>query len=364
MRLESDIGAAGEDVYPEQFARPYRPLSEEFLLALKLARPRYGHSPRLASIKVTDKCNFSCPHCNANQIGGQEMTTAEIYNAQRHLKKIGTQRLDITGGEPTLRGDLTQIISHGHELDMLVTLNTNGGIKKEKIMDEYAYWYDLAEAGLFGAYFSFDGMGQKTDPRVIHLAAFLVNTLHIFGGVRTVVTQDNLDKVYDIGRRCMLNNVFFQAVPAIGLNGPSSASPDNFHPLDAEGRQEFIKIIRELSKVRGPMANFLHVPNSYLKSVVDSPDSNSAWHCKRPSAHWIFVDAQGNARVCNDRLLPQNYSLKGEDYPFTKEFHKAVERESKRCGGCSWFCNWEGNRKQTIRGGTDLRFYITINSLT
>lgn len=366
MKLEYDIGVTEEDVYPEQFARPFTPLREEFIRLWTLGYPRYGRFPRLASEKVTDKCNFNCSHCSANKICGFDMTTAEIYNVQRNLSRLGIQRLDATGGEPLLRKDLPKIISNANELGMLVTLNTNGGIKKDKLMDEYADWYDLAEAGLFGAYFSYDGIGQKTDSRVIHLAGFLVNTLHIFGGVRTVVTQDNLDKVYNIGRRCMLNNVFFQAVPAVGLDGTSSASSEDFHPLDAAGKQEFIGIIHELSKVRGPMANFLHVPNAYLRQVVDSPNPDSAWHCKRPSAHWIFVDAQGNPRVCNDRALPgaERFSLKGEEYPFTKEFHKAVERESKRCGGCSWLCNWEGNRKQSLRGGTDLRFFITINSLT
>lgn len=367
MKAELDIGSVGEDIYPEQFARLYKPLGEELLQGLALAGLRWGYSPRLASSKLTDKCNLNCSHCNANKICGPEMTTAEIHNVHRNLRRVGTQRLDLTGGETTRRKDLAQIVSHAHELGMLVTINTNGGVKQGNIMEEYAYWYDLAEAGLFGAYFSFDGFGQKTDPRVIHLAAFLVNTLHIFGGVRTVVTQDNLDKVYNIGKRCMLNNVFFQAVPAVGLDGTSSASSENFHPLDTTGRQEFIKIIQKLSKVRGPMANFLHVPNAYLNKVVNSSDPDSAWHCKNPSKHWIFVDAQGNPRVCNDRALPEadKFSLKREDNPLlTKEFHKAVERESKRCGGCSWFCNWEGNRRQSIRGGTDLRFFITINSLT
>lgn len=367
MKLESNIGITVEDVYPEQFARPYRPLSKELLQGLAQIRSRVGYSPRVGSLKITEVCNMYCLYCNSNRITGKQMSISEILNAEDNLYSTGVRYLDITGGEPLLAKDLLQAVAHSHKLGMLTTLNTNGGIRRDKLVEEYAYWYELAEAGLFGAYFSYDGVGQKTDPRVIHLAAFLVNTLHIFGGIRTVVTQDNLDKVYDIGRICMRNNIFFQAVPAIALGGESSASPDDFRPLDDSGRQEFIKIVHELSKVRGPFARFLRVQNAYLNKVVASLDPNSAWHCNKPSKHWIFVDAQGNPRVCNDRALPEadRFSLTGEDNPLlAKEFHKAVEKESKKCGGCSWYCNWEANRTQFIRAATEFRLFVTMGSLT
>lgn len=365
MKLESIVGVTAKDVYPEQFARPYRDLGKEFQQGFTLIRPRLGYSPRVGSLKVNEACQFNCTHCYANKAHGREMTTKEVFDVEEKLARGGIEYLDLTGGEPILREDLPQIIAHSHELGMLTTLNTNGGIKKNRMVEEYAYWHELAEAGLFGAYFSYDDVGQKTDPRVIHLAAFLVNTLHIFGGIRTVVTQDNLDKVYGIGRTCMRNNIFFQAVPAVALDGESSASPDDFHPLDDKGREEFINIIHNLSKVRGPFARFLRVQNAYLNKVVASPDPNSAWHCNNPSKHWIFVDAQGKARVCNDRALPGDWSFIGEENPLLdKKFHEAVEKESKKCGGCSWYCNWEANRRQLIRGMTEFRYFATMGSLT
>lgn len=364
MKFERDIGARGEDIFPEQFYRPYKPLSEELKQIVRLAFFRSGRSPRVASVKVNENCNFGCAHCNASQVKGTQMTTKEVFNVQRNLKVGGIQMEDVTGGEPLLRPDLPQIIENASSLGMVVTLNTNGGIKKDRLVEEYAYWYELAEAGLFGAYFSYDGMDQKSDPRVIHLAAFLVNTLHIYGGVRTVVTQNNLDKVYNIGERCMSNNVFFQAVPAVALGGESSASADDFKPLDDLGRQEFIGIIHRLTKVRGPFANFLRVQNAYLKQVIEPSESN-VWHCEKPASHWLFIDAQGKARACNDRSLSEVFSFTGDQNPlFTKGFYRAVEEESKRCGGCSWHCNWEANRKQIVRAFTEFRLFATMGSLT
>lgn len=358
MKLESDI-------YPEQFARPYKDLGAEIRQGIQFLLPRFGNAPRVASLKLNDVCNLDCGHCYANKIKGKPMTAEQVFQVVDNLATINNQYLSFTGGEPTLRAELPQFIAYAHKLGMVTILNTNGGIRRERLVEEYAYWHGLAEEGLSGAYFSYDGNGEKSDPRVIHFAAFLVNTLHIFGGINTVVTQDNLDQVFEIGRTCMQNNIFFLAVPAVALGGESSARPEDFHPLDNRGRKEFIKIIHELSKIRGPFARFLRMQNAYLNEVVAAPDPDSAWHCKNPSAHWIFVDAQGKARVCNDRALPGDWSLTGKENPLlNKKFHEAVKRESKGCSGCSWYCNWEANRKQSIRALSELRLFLTMGSLT
>ncbi|MFH1535873.1 MAG: radical SAM protein [Patescibacteria group bacterium] len=361
LQLEVDTGV---DIYPEKYVRGFRPLKEELGIGLSLVIPRFGHSPRIASLKVNDVCNLDCPHCNANKVQTRQMEIKEVFDVLGHFQKAGIQMVYITGGEPTLRPDLPDIIAYSHRLGMLTTVNTNGGIKRDTIDEEYKYWHNLAEKGLFGVTFSYDGTGQKADPRVIHLAAFSVNTLHIYGGISMVVTKENLEDVSAVGTEVMLNNVFLQIVPAVALDGESSASPDNFNQLDYPDRLRFVQKIKDLKKVRGPFANFLHVSDGFLKEVVSARDPNS-WHCKNPSSHWVFIDAQGNARVCNERLLSQNYSLTGKENPLlTKEFHQSVQEESQKCRGCSWLCNWEGNRNQLVRGFAWLRLFVTIGSLT
>lgn len=365
MEIESDIRVTEEDVYPEQFARPYNGLGAEVRQGIQFLRPRFGNAPRIASVKLNDACNLSCDHCYANRIKGRPMTAEQVLQVVDNLAAVNNQYLNFTGGEPTLRKELPQFIERSRRLGMVTTLNTNGGVRKERLTEEYAYWYGLAEKGLSGAYFSYDKTGQKSDPRVIHLAAFLVNTLHIFGGINTVVTQDNLDKVFEIGRECMQNNIFFLAVPAVALGGESSALPEDFRLLDGQGRREFINITHRLSRIRGPFARFLRMQDAYLSEVVATVDPNSAWHCKNPSAHWIFVDAQGRARVCNERVLPGGWSLTGKENPLlNKKFHEVVKNESEKCGGCSWYCNWEANRKQSVRALSEIRLFMTMGSLT
>lgn len=271
--------------------------------------------------------------------------------------------MDYTGGEPFLREDLPELVSISSGLGLRTTVNTNGGIKKTGLAEE-DYFKQLAQRGLFGVHLSYDGIYPKNDPRVIGLARYCLTTLHIYAGVRTVVTKDNLAVVENIGELCMANSVFFQAVPAVAKDGVSSASSDNFHPLDADGWREYVAINRRLSKVRGPFAKFLRMSEEYLKKVASALNPETAWHCKNLSAHQISVDNRGDARVCNDVSLPKVYSLKGEENPLLdKEFHKDVERASRECPGCAWYCHWFANRKR-IAQISEWRLLATVASLT
>lgn len=371
MEIEPDIlreraegiGANLDNASLVLLYRGYAPLKQEISQGIKLSMPRRGYHPRYASFQVTPFCNFDCAGCNVKAIRDSrqttQLTTEETFKVEDKLGKAGIQWLDLTGGEPFLREDLPLIIAYSHKLGMKTTLNTNGGIRQDDLDKEKLYWRKLAEAGLFGATFSYDGLGEKTDPRVIELAAFLVNTLHIFAQVRTVVTRDNLRFIKNIGKVCMNNNVFYEAVPAVALGGEISASPNNaFHPLDAEGRNEYREIIRSLRGERGPFAEYLHVEEDYLKEVV-APAAE--WHCKDPAKYLIVVNSQGNLAVCVDKPLQgEVYSLIGEGNPLLeKNFYEAVKRESKECQGCRWLCNWRSERRQTFD-----RFNITAAAVT
>lgn len=366
LRRRADgIGATAGRDSSVLFYRGFTPLSEELGMAMKSKVPRLGNFPRYASMQVTLNCNLACLGCNVKKIRQgrkerEEMTLEEIYLAEDRLSERGVQWLDLTGGDPLRRKDLLQIIAHSNERGMNATLNTNGGVAKDNLKIEKLEWRKRAEAGLKAVIFSFDGEGSKTDARVIELAAFILNTLHMYSAVRTVVTQDNLDKVYNIGEVCMSNNVFFEPVPAVAIGGGISALPnENFHPLDAEGRSEFIDIVSRLRGVRRPFAKFLRVEEDYLREVV-KPDSE--WHCTEPARYLLFVNAYGQLQVCNDRQLQEDvYSLIGPTNPLAdKKFYQTVKRQAKECGGCRWLCNWRSQRRQAI----ETSLAITAAALT
>lgn len=66
-------------------------------------------------LSVTDLCNYRCNYCLPNGYQGKakpdELSLAEISTLVRVFAASGTRKIRLTGGEPTLRRDLADIIA-------------------------------------------------------------------------------------------------------------------------------------------------------------------------------------------------------------------------------------------------------------
>ncbi len=75
-----------------------------------------GFSRRLTYLRlsITDFCNFRCEYCLPNGYQGKrpddELSVAEIAILVRGFAQVGTQKVRITGGEPSIRRDVLAII--------------------------------------------------------------------------------------------------------------------------------------------------------------------------------------------------------------------------------------------------------------
>lgn len=77
---------------------------------------------------VTGKCNLKCQYCYGNDesLPTEEMTTSEWAKTFLKLKAWGVMRVDLSGGEPTLRKDITRIVEVAHSAGLNVVVSTNG----------------------------------------------------------------------------------------------------------------------------------------------------------------------------------------------------------------------------------------------
>ena len=75
-----------------------------------------GFSRRLTYLRlsITDFCNFRCGYCLPNGYQGKrpdnELTLQEIEVLIKAFAQVGTKKVRLTGGEPSIRKDVTQII--------------------------------------------------------------------------------------------------------------------------------------------------------------------------------------------------------------------------------------------------------------
>lgn len=107
-------------------------------------------------LEVTRRCNLHCRFCFAN--GGSvsaEPSLEELKNSiQRIVKQCGSVLLQLSGGEPTLRDDLPELIQYAKKAGCsYVQINTNG----IRLAEDPEYANRLAEAGLDIVFLQFDG---------------------------------------------------------------------------------------------------------------------------------------------------------------------------------------------------------------
>ena len=108
-------------------------------------------------LEVTDRCNLRCRYCFAK--GGEkssEPSAEELKSAVRDIaEKCSRPLLQLSGGEPTLRDDLPELVRFAKEEAKCayVQVNTNG----LRLAREPEYAAKLAEAGLDIVFLQFDG---------------------------------------------------------------------------------------------------------------------------------------------------------------------------------------------------------------
>ncbi|MFH1397323.1 MAG: radical SAM protein [Candidatus Omnitrophota bacterium] len=79
-------------------------------------------------LALTYRCQCRCIHCSVGgyQLGSEELNIEEWKNVIDRLERIGTPRIHISGGEPTIKDGFIEIIRYASSKGFLVFLETNG----------------------------------------------------------------------------------------------------------------------------------------------------------------------------------------------------------------------------------------------
>jgi radical SAM protein with 4Fe4S-binding SPASM domain len=179
------------------------------------ARPS---APYRMDLALTYRCNNNCAHCyNARERSFPELDTVQWKAVLNTLWKLAVPHIVFTGGEPTLRDDLPELIAHAESLGQITGLNTNG----RRLADK-GFVHSLLEAGLDHVQITIESSNEATHNEVVGgsnafrqtiegvrnaLASplfVMTNTTMLRSNVHTI--SETLDFLADLG------------VPTIGLN--------------------------------------------------------------------------------------------------------------------------------------------------
>ena len=126
--------------------------------------PIHKSHTSLGIIDVTNRCNMRCPVCfDAAFATGYVYEPSldqikSLFSLLRNNKPVPCPAVQITGGEPTIRDDLIEIIRLAKSAGFShVELNTNG----LRIAEDEDFTRKIAEAGCTTFYLSFEGFGSK-----------------------------------------------------------------------------------------------------------------------------------------------------------------------------------------------------------
>ncbi|MDR1241168.1 MAG: radical SAM protein [Deltaproteobacteria bacterium] len=124
--------------------------------------PAHRNQPCAVLLEITSRCNLGCPVCfaDADKAGAGEDPSLSAISGwyRRLLSSGGPVNIQLSGGEPTMRDDLPDIIALGRQLGFdFIQINTNG----LRLGQEPRYAEKLKAAGLSCAFLQFDGTDDR-----------------------------------------------------------------------------------------------------------------------------------------------------------------------------------------------------------
>ncbi|MDR0936385.1 MAG: radical SAM protein [Oscillospiraceae bacterium] len=182
-----------------------------------------------ALVEVTSRCNLRCPVCFAasGENSANEPSVEELFTVFKRLCDNGNTFIQLSGGEPTVRDDLPEIIAAARRAGAeTVQLNSNG----LRLGSEPGYAEILKNSGLSFVFMQFDGtrgeIYQKLRGRDLYSEkiAAIENCGAVKLGVTlvpTIVPGVNVDNIGEIlnfalSRSPVIRGVHFQPISYFG----------------------------------------------------------------------------------------------------------------------------------------------------
>ena len=308
-------------------------------------------SPIYVQFAVTKRCNLNCEMCasSVSRKDEKELSLPEIEKLADVLDALNIGVLLLTGGEPFMRNDISEIINIFSRKGFTVRLQTNGILAtEEKIRKAY-------DAGMREITISLESLdpeqqdkitGQKGSwHKIIQSIARFSQLLPQKGtllGINIVVSKQNLKEIPDI-IKFVTEIGFYSSLIPVHLS--ATANEDFIIRKDApkfaftlEDSDEIDRFYKEVIDIK---KHGYHVYNSY-KFLRNSPvflkGGRVNWHCDSPYLYFA-ISPSGKFLPCVD--LKTDISMLENDFVSlynSKEFKDKIEKMVRGCAGCFYAC--------------------------
>ncbi len=259
----------------------------------------------LGIMEITNRCNLKCSYCFANSDATGYLYEPPYEKCIEMVDKLREQNppcpaILISGGEPTLRDELIDLIKYCRSKDMMVIIATNG----YKIAGSLEYAKKLQEAGVSVIYLSFDGVSDKSNKeKKNHLIIEKIfENCRKAGNLNTVLVPTairgiNDDEAFDIIKLASQNldivrGVNFQPISFCGRMDDSEREAQRYTISD------LIKDISKQSEGQIQESDFYPVPvilplTEFFQAYTKEKQVAFSVHPMCGSATYLFKDENG-----------------------------------------------------------------------
>ena len=185
------------------------------ILAPFSARPS---APYRMDLALTYRCNNDCAHCyNARARSFPELDTAQWKQVIDRVWEIGIPHIVFTGGEPSLRDDLPELIAHAERNGQITGINTNA-----RRLSDQRFVQRLVDAGLDHVQITVESHDADIHDRMVQARgawkqtiAGLRNVLEtpLYVMTNTTMLEENAGSLAET-----LAFLSAEGVPTVGLN--------------------------------------------------------------------------------------------------------------------------------------------------
>jgi radical SAM protein with 4Fe4S-binding SPASM domain len=287
--------------------------------------------PISCGLELTYSCNLNCVHCYVkNTYHEIELPTEKIFNILDDVAKEGCLWLLLTGGEPLVRKDFSDIYLYAKKKGFIITVFTNGTMITPEIISLFKEWPPFnIEITIYGA-------TKKTYENVTHVSGsfekcmnginqLLGNNLPI--QLKTIIMTLNKHEVGELKKFSNSKGMPFLFDPILSPKLNRSLSPRQYSLMPDE--------IVELD-TNDP--DRLKEWKEYFVDSLNKTSSNFLYRCSAGQTSF-FINPFGEMQFCVLSRTPSYNLIKGNFRDgWYNQFKRIREQKCKPnyiCKDCS-----------------------------
>ncbi|MEM4736658.1 MAG: radical SAM protein [Nitrososphaeria archaeon] len=265
----------------------------------------------LGIVDVTNACNLRCPICFANAAAVGYLyqpsleKVKEMLDNLRNNKPVPTYAVQLSGGEPTLRDDLPEIVRYAKKIGIRhVEVNTNG----VRLARDIDYLKELIDAGVSTFYLSFDSLNREAYIKMkgadlLDIKLKAIENLRSLGHESLVLVPTVVKGIND-------NEI--GALIEFGVKNSDVVRCVNFQPVSFAGRIDTSKLLEyrittsdvinnaeKQTNGKIKMEDWYPIPfvapiSDFLAGIKGSPQPTFTVHQNCGAATFLVIDKEKN----------------------------------------------------------------------